>query len=64
MKPYAEMSPEELTEELEQLRIEYKKIQALGMHWNMSRGIPCQEQTAGITVSSPASRKHGSCSET
>ena len=44
MKPYAEMSPEELTEELEQLRIEYKKIQALGMHWNMSRGIPCQEQ--------------------
>ena len=44
MKAYAEMTREELTEELTYLKKEYKKIQALGMSWNMSRGIPCQEQ--------------------
>jgi len=44
MKPYAEMTAEELKQELEQLRGEYKKYQAMDMHLNMSRGIPCQEQ--------------------
>ena len=44
MKPYAELTVEELTEELAQLKAQYKKIQALGMNLNMSRGIPCQEQ--------------------
>lgn len=44
MKPYAEMTAQELAEELEALKAQYKKMQALGMHLNMSRGVPCQEQ--------------------
>ncbi len=44
MKPYIEMSVEELSEELDQLKKEYKTIQALGLHLDMSRGKPCQEQ--------------------
>lgn len=44
MKPYIEMSTEELQEELNQLKKEYKKIQALGLHLDMSRGKPCQDQ--------------------
>ena len=44
MKPYAEMTVEELSAEYDQLKAQYKKIQALGMNLNMSRGIPCQEQ--------------------
>ncbi|MBR2812465.1 MAG: aminotransferase [Solobacterium sp.] len=44
MKPYIEMSTEELTEELKTLKAEYKKVQAMGMHLDMSRGKPCQEQ--------------------
>ena len=44
MKPYAEMTVEELSAEYDQLKAQYKKIQALGMSLNMSRGIPCQEQ--------------------
>ena len=44
MKPYAEMTLEELNAEYNDLKGQYKKIQALGMSLNMSRGIPCQEQ--------------------
>ena len=44
MKPYAEMTVEELSLELESLKAQYKKKQALGLHLNMSRGMPCQEQ--------------------
>jgi len=44
MKPYAEMTVDELTAELEQLRKEYKKVQAMDMQLNMSRGIPCIDQ--------------------
>ncbi len=44
MKPYTEMTPEELTEELAALKAKYKKVQALGMRLDMSRGKPCQEQ--------------------
>ena len=44
MKPYPEMTAEELTEELELLRKEYKKVQAMDMQLNMSRGIPCIDQ--------------------
>ncbi len=44
MKPYIEMTDEELNEELVQLKKEYKKIQALGLHLDMSRGKPCQDQ--------------------
>ena len=44
MKPYREMTAEELTGELTALNAEYKKIQALGMQLDMSRGKPCQEQ--------------------
>ena len=44
MKPYIEMSDEELNEELVQLKKEYKKIQALGLHLDMSRGKPCKDQ--------------------
>ena len=44
MKPYQEMTVEELNNELSQLRTQYKRVQALGMHLDMSRGKPCQEQ--------------------
>ncbi len=44
MKPYTDMTVEELNAEYDQLKAQYKKIQALGMSLNMSRGIPCQEQ--------------------
>ena len=44
MKPYSEMSVDELSMELAQLKAEYKRVQALGMHLDMSRGKPCQEQ--------------------
>ena len=44
MKPYPEMTAEELTKEMETLKSQYKKIQSMGMYLNMSRGIPCQEQ--------------------
>ena len=44
MKPYREMTTEELNAELETLRAEYKKLQATGLHLDMSRGKPCQEQ--------------------
>ena len=44
MKPYAEMTAEELTQELEKLKKEYKKVQAMDIQLNMSRGIPCIDQ--------------------
>ena len=44
MKPYLEMSAEELSHELEELKKEYKKVQAMDMQLNMSRGIPCIDQ--------------------
>ena len=44
MKPYLEMTAEELNRELEELKKEYKKVQAMDMQLNMSRGIPCIDQ--------------------
>ena len=44
MKPYLEMTDEELTRELEALKKDYKKVQAMDMQLNMSRGIPCIDQ--------------------
>ncbi len=44
MKPYIEMSAAELKEELDALKAEYRKLQALGMSLNMSRGVPCKDQ--------------------
>ena len=44
MKPYIEMTPEELTHELASLKKQYKKVQGMGLHLDMSRGKPCQEQ--------------------
>ncbi len=44
MKPYAELTKEELTEIRTQLRAEYKKIQNKDLNLNMARGKPCVEQ--------------------
>ena len=44
MKPYIEMTAEELSEELKKLKAEYSKVQAKGMRLDMSRGKPCKEQ--------------------
>lgn len=44
MKPYREMSREELKAEEEKLRKEYRKYQAMELHLDMSRGKPCKEQ--------------------
>ena len=44
MKPYAEMTREELTKEVEELRAAYHHQQTLDMHFDMSRGKPSQEQ--------------------
>ena len=44
MKSYLEMTAEELTRELDELKKEYKKVQAMDMQLNMSRGIPCIDQ--------------------
>ena len=38
------MTAEELTQELEKLKKEYKKVQAMDIQLNMSRGIPCIDQ--------------------
>ncbi|MBO5536582.1 MAG: aminotransferase [Clostridia bacterium] len=44
MKPYTEMSQEELTSELAALKKEYKHFQSLELHLDMSRGKPSQDQ--------------------
>ena len=44
MKPYAEMSLEELKELLSELRKEYTRYQNMNLHLDMSRGKPCREQ--------------------
>ena len=44
MKPYAEMSKEELEAELAAVKAEYKKFQDMDLHLDMSRGKPCKEQ--------------------
>ncbi len=44
MKPYAEMTLEELKEEYAQVKAEYKRYQNMDLHLDMSRGKPCREQ--------------------
>ena len=44
MKPYKDLTAEELVQEIAQLKAEYKKIQALSLHLDMSRGKPSQDQ--------------------
>ncbi|MDO5550717.1 MAG: aminotransferase, partial [Lachnospiraceae bacterium] len=44
MKPYAEMTKEELESLREQLSIKYKEYQGKGLNLNMARGKPCTEQ--------------------
>ncbi len=44
MKPYIEMSKEELSSELEILRKEYRRFQGMDLNLNMARGKPCREQ--------------------
>ena len=44
MKPYAEMTKDELAAEIQQLKKEYSDVQALGLSLDMSRGKPCKEQ--------------------
>ena len=44
MKPYTEMTREELAEEIKTLRAEYTRYQNMGLELNMMRGKPCKEQ--------------------
>ncbi|MDE6259602.1 MAG: aminotransferase [Oscillospiraceae bacterium] len=44
MKPYAEMTQEELKSLKAQLKAEYKEYQGRGLNLNMARGKPCTEQ--------------------
>jgi len=44
MKPYSELTKNELTELRAVLKQQYKKIQAKDLKLNMSRGVPCMEQ--------------------
>ncbi len=44
MKPYTQMTLEELEIELEKIRAEYKSYLKLNLHLDMSRGKPCTEQ--------------------
>ena len=44
MKPYAEMTREELEQEIAGLRKEYYRFQTMELHLDMTRGKPCQEQ--------------------
>ena len=44
MKPYTEMTKEELLAELEEVRKAYRRFQDMDLHLDMSRGKPCREQ--------------------
>ncbi len=44
MKRCADMTMEELAEELKVLKKEYNRVQGLELHLDMSRGKPCKEQ--------------------
>ena len=44
MKPYAEMTKEELEALKAQLEVEYKEVQGLGLQLNMARGKPSEAQ--------------------
>ena len=44
MKPYAELTIEELKGLRAQLKAEYKEYQGKGLNLNMARGKPCTEQ--------------------
>lgn len=44
MKPYLEMSREELQAEVDALNQEYKRYQEMALNLDMSRGKPCKEQ--------------------
>ena len=44
MKPYAEMSKEELLREKESLEARFEEVKAMGLKLNMARGKPSQEQ--------------------
>ena len=44
MKPYAEMSVEELQAELAEVKALYRKYQDMDLHLDMRRGVPCTEQ--------------------
>ena len=44
MKLYTEMSTDELKQEIERIKTEYRAFRALDLHLDMSRGKPCQEQ--------------------
>lgn len=44
MKPYAEMTKEELAGEIMELRMEYRKFQGMELKLDMSRGKPCLDQ--------------------
>ena len=44
MKPYVEMTKEELASELELLRKEYRRYQKMDLNLNMARGKPSMEQ--------------------
>ncbi|MCR5093935.1 MAG: aminotransferase [Lachnospiraceae bacterium] len=44
MKPYKEMTREELTAELEELKKKYREFQSMELSLNMARGLPCRDQ--------------------
>lgn len=44
MKPYAEMTKEELKNEIKNLRTEYRQYQGMELKLDMSRGKPCLDQ--------------------
>ncbi|MBR6172033.1 MAG: aminotransferase class I/II-fold pyridoxal phosphate-dependent enzyme [Eubacterium sp.] len=44
MKPYVEMTKDEMQEELGELKKQYRKFQEMDLNLDMSRGKPCREQ--------------------
>ncbi|HCW23703.1 MAG TPA: aminotransferase, partial [Lachnospiraceae bacterium] len=44
MKSYREMTKEELQQEYEAMKQEYRKFQGMSLNLNMARGKPCKEQ--------------------